>query len=94
MTMTINDIPTTELLTDYADAWNDLGWCRLALALEIETYGDGESVKDRIAVNQMVIQVTAAELERRGIDPSGIEIVPAVAGEVDKWNTQNATDAE
>lgn len=87
----IDTFTTEELLRDNAEAWHDLGWCRLAEACGIETYGDDESVADRIELNKRVIEITRAELQRRGI--GDIEIVSAPLKEIDVWITKNVSDA-
>ena len=65
----MNDItamPTDELKTDLDETMTDIGWCRLAVIQGIETYGDGDSVPWRLAINEKIAVKILTELERRG----------------------------
>ncbi len=74
MTVDIKDIPTSELIQDKADSWTDLGWCRLAEVSGIVTYGDNQSVAERIKGNKRLIEIIDAELNRRNANVE-IEVV-------------------
>lgn len=61
----LHNIPTDELQADIAQARADLLICFLALKMDITHY-EGESVAERMASNQKVVDVIRAELTRRG----------------------------
>ena len=60
-------MPTKELEVDLAETMTDIGWCRMAVAQGVETYGDGDSVSWRLGINEKTATVILAELARRDV---------------------------
>lgn len=63
----IAHIPTAELLQDLVDTIEDIRVCRTALSIDIRTYGDGNSVAERLEVNQKIKTKIEAELAVRQV---------------------------
>lgn len=61
----ITQIPQQKLFDDRAASVADIKICELALLHDIKVYGNGESVVDRLAVNQQIIDAIDKEIGRR-----------------------------
>ena len=61
----IASITTEQLLDDRAASEMDIQMCDIALLHQIEYYGDGSSVAKRRKINEKIIGIIDAELERR-----------------------------
>lgn len=64
MTTDITKIPTHELLDDKDASLADIKVCELALLHQITTYSGG-LVRERLQINQCIVNAIDAELERR-----------------------------
>jgi len=65
-TRRIEDFPIGELEIDRAESVADIQLCQRALGEGAETYFDGKSsVQYRLAVNEHIVRIIDAELERR-----------------------------
>ena len=65
-TRRIEDFPIEELQTDRAESVADIQLCQRALGEGVETYSDGKnSVQYRLAVNERIVRIIDAELDRR-----------------------------
>lgn len=60
-------IPTEELLQDLVDTIEDIRVCRTALSIDIQTYGEGNSVVERLEVNLKIKTKIEAELAVRQV---------------------------
>ncbi len=70
--MSIEQIPTEELLEDLEEAQDDLAVARMAKAMGITTYNNGaDAVQYRIDVNEQIEKVIKEELKRRGVQYDG-----------------------
>lgn len=67
MPIDIAHIPTAELLQDLVDTIEDIRVCRTALSINIHTYGDGNSVAERLEVNLKIKTKIEAELAVRQV---------------------------
>ncbi len=69
--MSVQDIPTKEMLVDRDETVQDIKWCDMALAVGVTTYGgenhDEKSVQERLDTNKKILEVIDGELKRRGI---------------------------
>lgn len=61
----ITEISTDELFKDLEETVKDIEICKLARAMGVETYGDNESVDERIRINGEIQIRIEAELLRR-----------------------------
>jgi len=64
--MNIDKISVSELKKDLLDSKQDIINCNLSLMQGVTTYGDGESVNDRITDNKRFIKIITKELIKRG----------------------------
>lgn len=64
--MNIKTIPEDELRKDLQDSYADITLCKVVLQLGIVSR-NGESVQDRLTINQQIVVIILAELARRGI---------------------------
>jgi len=62
--MDITQIPKTELITDRAASLADIAECNKAISLSIHYYSGG-SVKERLEVNQGIVDKIDIEILRR-----------------------------
>jgi len=70
--MSIEQIPTEELLEDLEEAQDDLAVAQMAKAMGITTYNNGaDAVQYRIDVNEQIEKVIKEELKRRGVQYDG-----------------------
>ena len=70
--MSIEQIPTEELLEDLEEAQDDLAVARMVKAMGITTYNNGaDAVQYRIDVNEQIEKVIKEELKRRGVQYDG-----------------------
>ena len=70
--MSIEHIPTEELLKDLEETIDDLDIAREAKAMGIVTYNNGaDAVQYRIDTNERIERVIKEELKRRGVTYDG-----------------------
>lgn len=58
-------ISLEELYADRLESLDDIALCANALAMEVKTYGGGQSISDRLDTNIAIIAKIRKELERR-----------------------------
>ncbi len=63
--MNIEKFTTEELLKDKAESLKDIDICQRGLEIGLNTYSGGEKVKDRLKINQKIVEKIDKELERR-----------------------------
>ena len=63
----ITEFPLSELEADRAASLADIRLCQTALAKNITTYRNGESVQQRLDTNQRIVEIIDAEIKRRGV---------------------------
>lgn len=63
--MDITQIPDEELERDKLESIADAAVCRLALLHNVQTYSGGESVANRLRVNEEIVAKIKAEQARR-----------------------------
>jgi len=70
--MSIEQLPTEELLKDLEETQDDLAVARKAKAMGLTTYNNGtDAVQYRIEVNEQIEQIIKEELNRRGVQYDG-----------------------